>query len=127
LLRFFSLRFALCSLRFALFSLRFALFSLRFALLNFEKKVRFVRFASLFCSLRFASLYGRKKNFASLRFLNFILGDIYMPALTPLTVKPSTIIKTCRATIPAAPDRIVQIQINKNLLLEGQRSAVEFV
>jgi hypothetical protein len=77
----FSLRFALCSLRFALFSLRFALFSLRFALLNFEKKVRFVRFASLFCSLRFASLYGRKKNFASLRFLNFILGDIYMPGL----------------------------------------------
>jgi len=76
-----TFRFAFFPLRFALFSLRFALFSLRFAFLNFEKKVRFVRFASLFCSLRFASLSGRKKIFASLRFLNFVLSDIYMPDL----------------------------------------------
>ena len=46
--------FASLFFRFALFSLRFALFSLRFALLNLKKKVRFFRFASLFCSLRFA-------------------------------------------------------------------------
>ena len=72
----FSLRFALISLRFALFSLRFALFSLRFIFalqnwdsqfcLNFEKKVRFVRFASLYWSLRFA--FWAKKFFLILKF-----------------------------------------------------------
>jgi uncharacterized membrane protein len=80
---FFSLRFFFASLRFifASFYFRFFLFSLRFTLLNFEKKNRFIRFASLFWSLRFASLSVSKIYFASLRFLNFVLGDIYMPAL----------------------------------------------
>ena len=48
--------------------------SLRFASLYsiWKKNVRFVRFASL---------SGREKIFASLRFLNFVLSDIYMPGL----------------------------------------------
>ena len=69
-------RFASLFFRFASLYFRFASLYFRFALqnrdslfcLNFEKKVRFVRFASLYWSLRFASLSLRFRFAFSIRF-----------------------------------------------------------